>query len=218
MFYTLSSKIPLIPSGKNHFLIVFIVGSLAYIVLNYYLYSENAPAFVDSYKSYVYFLMILDLAIAYFLSKGTHNAEDEQIDGYTKEQKKQIEDDLMALRNSKRNQANIYTQRAMQLNQEKINQSQFEAKNKQCQNNNNDDDNESDEVGSNKSPFKTIDEVEEDDRKAKLKTSIKKTTTSSSSSEESEKKQNKTVKTKSTQQKKKKNTTDEDTDIPVYGI
>lgn len=228
MFYTLASKIPLIPAGKNHFLIVFVIGSLAYIVLSYYLYSGNAPAFVDSYKTYMYFLMALDLAIAYFLSKGTHNAESDETDGYTKQQKKQIEDDLAMLRNSKQNQIDVYTQRAAQLNQEKVNQAQFQAqqrqsKRQQAENEEEDDDDKQSDVGSNRSPFKTIDEVEEDDRRereekeARSKNSgAKKISSSNDEDSEEEKPKKKIIKTK-TSQKKKKNT-DEDTDIPVYGV
>lgn len=228
MFYTLASKIPLIPSGKNHFLIVFVLGSLAYIALNYYLYSGQAPEFVDKFKTYVYYLMAVDLAIAYFLSKGTNNCEsdEEEKGGYTPEQKAQIEQDLQMLRKSKQSQIDVYTQRAQQMEQEQLVQEQLSRAHHQ-KNKHKESSEEESVAKSNQSPFKTIDEVEEDDRREKEAKSSARSSPKNSKRSETESVEEestderpvkKIVKKTTKQSKKSKQNTDEDTDIPVYGV
>jgi hypothetical protein len=224
MFYTLTSKIPLIPSGKNHFLIVFVLGSLAYIALNYYLYSGQAPEFVNKLKTYVYYLMAVDLAIAYFLSKGTNNCESEEEEkgGYTPEQKEQIEQDLQMLRKSNKSKIDAYTQRAQQMEEEQLVQEQL-ARTQHQKNKHKELSEEESVAKSNQSPFKTIDEVEEDDKREKeAKSSPKSSNKSETESVEEEitdeRPVKKNVKKTIKQTKKSKQNTDEDTDIPVYGV
>lgn len=214
MFYTLASKISLIPPGSNHFLIVFILGSLAYIALNYYLYSGQAPAFLDSYKFYAYVLMAIDLAIAYFLSKGNYSVEDEEEGGYSKEDKRNIDQGLQMLRKTKQGQVDAYNERAMQLEQEKLIQAQYQLqlqKQKQQQ----EEYEEQSVTKSQQSPFKTIEENEEDDRREKEEKEARSKSSKKTESSDDERPQ----KAKKTQkQKKNVRETDEDTDLPIYGM
>ena len=224
MFYTLTSKIPLIPAGKNHFLMIFIIGSIAYVLLHYYLSTNQTIEIVDKFKGYLYYLMAIDLAIAFFLSKGTAECDDiESSKGYTKDEKKQIEQDLQTLRRTQKGKMDVYTQRAVQMQQEQQAQALYHAQQQAKQR---DDDDEKSATKSNQSPFKTIDEAEEDDRREKEEKEARsksskssKSTESSSSSERPPKLQKKKIVTKKDKRKKQdEEECDADTDIPVYGV
>lgn len=260
MFYTIVSKIPFI-QGKNNFLIIFILGSLAYIFLHYYLWSKQQPDFLDKGKSYLYYLMFIDLAIAYFLSRTSVNEKDSEKDNpYTPEEKKEVENDLLELKKSRQQESESYKQNLLELQQ--LQQAQQQAqqyaqqqylqqqyqlhlaaqqnKNQEIQNslnncenkkqkeiqiNENDDDNQSG-TGSNQSPFKTIDEVNEDKKKSDESKRKKNDTTSSSSNsnssnnESNNKSNNKTKKVlnkkKEHHKKETEDEIDEDTNIPIY--
>jgi hypothetical protein len=82
MFYTIASKIPYISNVKpnNKFLTIFILGSLLYIFLHYYLYSKSRGQFPDKIKGYLYYIMGIDLIIAYVISKYFSNSTDLESD------------------------------------------------------------------------------------------------------------------------------------------
>lgn len=246
MFYTIASKIPFISGGKNGFLTIFILGSLAYVILHYYLWSSPQLDIVDKMKSYMYYLIFIDLAIAYFLSRGYVSNDEQEEGGYSNEEKKEIEDSIMELKKSRQVDADTYRNRMLQMQQEQLAQAQYEQQlqQQQLQQIQKDADEANSNAGSHQSPFKTIDEVEserrqsEEDKAKKSKSSKSKaskessdkcTTTSSSSSSEDErpkkvlkkkKEQEKTVKKSDKKSSKKRSEEEdeieEDTNIPVW--
>ena len=152
MFYTLVSKISLIPKGPNYFLIIFAFGSLAYILLSYYVNTFDLPNYIEKYKNYLYIIMILDLFIAYFLSNDSSEK-------YSEEDKKNIEQKIENLKNIEE-QKKIYNSQIEELQKQKKYQLELQ-KQKSIQNF----DEEESVAKSNQSPFKTIEEAEEDDKK-----------------------------------------------------
>lgn len=215
MFYTLVSRIPMISNFKtNKFLIVFILGSLAYIVLHYYLFSGKNYDIVDTIRGYIYYVITIDLIIAWFLTRMTtdNSCDDDEPDNYTQEQRQEIENNLQQLRQAQQTPAEVYKQRLMQL--------QMEQQNKQTKQNSNDNEN-----SSQQSPFMTRNEVEESERnerqqkKAKSKSSEKKSSSSCSSyssSVEKQVQQEQPEKTKKQKKVKVSNVNEDDTNIPVY--
>lgn len=71
MFYTIISRIPMISHSKSKqkFLQVFLLGSLVYILLHYYVNSGERHEFFESIKPYIYYWMAIDLALSYFISQ-----------------------------------------------------------------------------------------------------------------------------------------------------
>ena len=94
MFYAIASKIPFIESDKSKrkILKIFIIGSVLYVLLHYYLYSSPMNGMLSTVKQYLYYLMFVDFGIAYFLSSQTvqeeneEDSEDGQLNEYTPEQ------------------------------------------------------------------------------------------------------------------------------------
>lgn len=109
MFYTLASRIPLISGDiiSKRFFKIFLFGSIAYILLHYYLYSEKRFEVLDKLKSYLYYVMALDLGMAYYLTKWSTPQIDEdkkQTDNlYTHEQRAEIDRNLRELKNMQEN-------------------------------------------------------------------------------------------------------------------
>jgi len=214
MFYTLVSKIPLISGDRSNkkFFKIFIFGSIAYILLHYYLYSGEKFAFLEKLKSYLYYVMAVDLALAYYLSKSsiTPDEDDEEkrdcVRGeYSDNQRVEIEKGMQELR--KMQMAQTENNRQKMLEQQYLEKQQLEMENK----------NEDTKSGSSqKSPFMTRDEIKatkgEKSKKDKSSSSesTKKKTTSESSSESIPVK-------KEVKKKSKKDKIDTDTvNIPVY--
>ena len=68
MFYTLSSKF--LPKGSNNDLFyLFVVGSALYVGLHWWLNMEQRDGIVDKVRGYLYYLMAVDLSVAYVLYK-----------------------------------------------------------------------------------------------------------------------------------------------------
>lgn len=124
MFYTIASKIPIL-SGKNNFLTVFLLGSLAYVLLHYYLWANQQIDIVEKAKVYLYYVIFVDLAIAYFLSRGGPDDTDEE-KPYTTKEKKEVENDLLDLKKSRQTDSETYKQKMLQLQQEQYAQQQYQ--------------------------------------------------------------------------------------------
>ena len=71
MFYIIASRIPLVYSDTTNrkFLKIFILGSLLYICIHYYLHLEVRSGIIDKIKSKLLFVMAGDFAIACTLAK-----------------------------------------------------------------------------------------------------------------------------------------------------
>jgi len=71
MFYIIASRIPLVYSDTTNrkFLKIFILGSLLYICIHYYLHLEVRSGIIDKIKSKLLFVMAGDFAIACALAK-----------------------------------------------------------------------------------------------------------------------------------------------------
>src|SRR3989344_591394 len=69
MFYTIISKIPFFAndSSKYKMLKIFIIGSVIYVILHYFLYSEMLDniSISEKLKQYLYYIMSFDIACAY---------------------------------------------------------------------------------------------------------------------------------------------------------
>jgi hypothetical protein len=102
MFYTLASKIPFIQSDKSKrkILKIFIIGSVLYILLHYYLHSVPASGVIDTIKQYLYYIMPADFVLSYFLlgktdvnegSDGDDVNESNPEGGYSQKQLKEIQ-------------------------------------------------------------------------------------------------------------------------------
>lgn len=66
MFYTLVSRtiITKINTSRDYFYI-FLLGSVGYVVLHWYLHMEKREGIVEKAREYLYYAMVLDLIIAY---------------------------------------------------------------------------------------------------------------------------------------------------------
>lgn len=71
MFYTIISRIPHFTNdtSKNKFLKIFIVGSVLYILIHYYLNIQVRAEILEKTKKYVYYILPVDLATTYILCK-----------------------------------------------------------------------------------------------------------------------------------------------------
>jgi hypothetical protein len=71
MFFSLASKLPFITSDNSDkkLLKVFVLGAVFYVMLHYYLFSGKRMEILDKFKNYIYYVMPIDLALAYFLCK-----------------------------------------------------------------------------------------------------------------------------------------------------
>lgn len=71
MFYTLISKLPFMANDKSPRKIfkIFVIGSIFYALLHYYLYSSEFSGLLGKAKSYLYYVMAADFAVAYVLTK-----------------------------------------------------------------------------------------------------------------------------------------------------
>jgi len=71
MFYIISSRIPLISSDKTErkYFKLFIVGSLLYVALHYYLNNEIRTGIPEKLRKYIYYIMGVDYSIACILLK-----------------------------------------------------------------------------------------------------------------------------------------------------
>lgn len=202
MFYTLASRIPLVSGDKTskNFLKVFIVGSILYVYVHYYLYSGERWYVLEKLKSYLYYVMILDFIITYIIMKwNTPVEEDEELErqaNYTAEQKLQNEKDLDELKRMSQ----------MEAYRRKLEEDQ-EENNKQ---------NDKDDSVSKQSPFMTRDEVRSSEQKeSKSNTHRKKSkeTTSSTSSSSSHTTEKNKRKKKSN---KKKIDVETEVNLPIF--
>lgn len=98
MLYTLASQIPFIaPDNSNKkLLIIFIIGSVLYVLLHYYLYTSPANDMLEQVKKYIYYVIPVDFGVAYFLmsrnkNKNNEEKKQENPDGYSPEEIKMIE-------------------------------------------------------------------------------------------------------------------------------
>ena len=101
MFYTLISK--LVSRESLSLFKVFLFGSILYILLHYYLYSFNTITFLDQYKSYLYYVVLLDLGVSYYMIKSSkhssHKSSNEDSEKkYSKEKTDEINKTLDELR------------------------------------------------------------------------------------------------------------------------
>jgi hypothetical protein len=198
MFYTILSRIPQISThtSERKYLIIFILGSIVYTVLHYYLYSHTD--FLNNVKKYLYYVMGIDFAIAYCLTKyySTSNEPETDDGSYSDEQRQLIMSRLneikrlhtpQSLEASQLQEAQkesqlreaLQAQQAQQATQSEVSQKEPQQQSKQ-----------SEEDKQSKSPFMSKDEVEES-KKAKKK------------------------KSKSSKKEKREKIV-EDTDIPIY--
>ena len=71
MFYIISSRIPFISSDKTNrkYFKVFVIGSIFYVLLHYYLNKEVRQGMIEKVRKYIYYAMGVDLAIACVLLK-----------------------------------------------------------------------------------------------------------------------------------------------------
>jgi len=96
MFYTLLSKVNAIKESKYGFLITFFIGSVIYLCIHHYLHTYNKIDLLDKYKTYLYFVMLADLGLAYYLLE-QHNKK-KLNNKYTNEQREEIENDYQQLK------------------------------------------------------------------------------------------------------------------------
>ena len=149
MFYTLASKISAV-SG-NSILRVFIFGSVLYVLLHYYINTSPNLFIFSLFIKYLYYLMAIDFAMAYFIikSKKTANLVSSSVDEQDDKTKEEIENNIQELRNMQ--MMDIQRRKIAEMQQQQI------LLNK---NNNKDDkDADDDDEKSQKSPFLTKNEV-----------------------------------------------------------
>ena len=206
MFYTLASRVPLISNSSNRkFFKIFLIGSIIYILLHYYLYLSERWFVLEKLKPYLYYVMVVDLAVAYFMIKWNNSSEydldeDKQSEsGYTKDQKMEIEKNLQELRKMQSTQVEQHRQKLLPSQE----MSEHLGSSQALHNKEKDDDT---GTVSQKSPFMTKKQIEKEEFK-KEKNEVK-----SKSSNSHDKPQLKSPKEKY----KKKKVIESDTDINVY--
>jgi len=71
MFYTITSRLPFVQSDSSprKLFKIFLIGSICYIILHYYLYTKTEGAILLKLRQYIYYIMAGDFAIAYLLGK-----------------------------------------------------------------------------------------------------------------------------------------------------
>ncbi len=221
MFYIIASRIPLVYSDTTNrkFLKIFILGSLLYIFIHYYLHLELRSGIIDKVKSKLLFVMAGDFAIACALAKFLSPIVSSSVDGETDETEdkpkylanekerimKELEDRRKAemLRNQ---QAQLAAQQAQMLAQH---QAQLAAQ-------------QSVQLAAQKTAQVKVQEADKAD-KTKLKPKSRKKDTSSSSSStstststESEKPKKSDKKVEKKSKKDKHSSDEESTEMPVY--
>ena len=234
MFYTLATRIPILSGQSNNFLTIFIVGSVGYKLLHYYLFSGEHNALLEKLKSYLYYLMVVDLIVAYLVSKwfsspqSAESIEKHSYDAYGKEKRREISNNLQELKRMQEASAEQYKQKMMQQSARTVQPEQEHVEN------------DNDATASQQSPFMTREEIKNEEKSKSEKsksdksneetkktesTSSRSTSSESSSPEKPTKKNNnksnntkavkgKTVLTK--QNKNKKVEVDTDVNLPVY--
>lgn len=233
MFYTIVSKTPLVPSNDfgTKFFRVFLLGSIAYILLNYFVYSSDKGFVFDKVKDYFYYLVALDLVIAYIICRWLSNYidEDEIVDDnqtVDREQYKQQKQDIDNIDN------NVQELRRMMEHKNMMRQRMMTANPQVQQELDNRNDNQNG-TASQQSPFMTKEEAAEEENiqssnknvtkknekneknGPKDKKSEQKKSSESSSENRSHKSKTKSDTSNRKQIRKKKNE-DTDTHIPVY--
>jgi len=88
MFYTITSKIPFIENdnSKTKIIKLFAIGSIMYVMVHYYINSNPMPDIVEKYRKYFYALMVVDLAIAWFMISRNNQQSEEDDDEPTPEE------------------------------------------------------------------------------------------------------------------------------------
>ena len=74
MFYTLASKFLIKKTGnETDYLYIYVVGSVCYILLHWFLYTKNyaSDTLIGKCVSYFYYIVALDMAVAYTLYQMT---------------------------------------------------------------------------------------------------------------------------------------------------
>ncbi len=196
MFYTIVSKLPFIESdnSKRKILKIFIIGSVLYSLLHYYLHSSPMTGIFSSLKQYIYYIMPVDFGISFFLSSNnnTDNESGENDDGqlneYTPEQIQAIQ--MAQMRRTHEYQMEMQKRQMMQ----------------------NESGNNNDPVNTNKSPFKK--KEKEATTPDKRQSSEKEK--SQEKKDQKDQKNEKDEKIKKEEQKVKKSEEGSDTCIPVY--
>lgn len=98
MFYTLISKLPILSNQSNRkFLKVFILGSVMYLLLHYWLYSDVRFEFLEKLKGYIYYVMCVDMCVGWWFSRAEPEEESED-KSYTPEQRADIMNNLQEMR------------------------------------------------------------------------------------------------------------------------
>jgi hypothetical protein len=69
MFYILTSKFLIKKQCERDYLYIFIVGSIFYILIHWYLNKEIRGGTVDKIRNWIYAIMALDAALTYFITK-----------------------------------------------------------------------------------------------------------------------------------------------------
>lgn len=101
MFYTLISKLPIISNKSNRkFLKVFILGSVLYLLLHYWLYLDARAEFIEKLKGYIYYVMAVDLCVGWWFSRVSEEDNDDADTEkeYTPEQRADIMKSLQEMR------------------------------------------------------------------------------------------------------------------------
>lgn len=100
MFYTLISKLPIFSNNSNRkFLKVFILGSVLYVLLHYWLYSDVRFEFLEKLKGYIYYVMLVDMCVAWWFSRPTIESDDDCDDkNYSPEKRADIMKNLDEMR------------------------------------------------------------------------------------------------------------------------
>lgn len=70
MFYTIISNLPFIKSdtGSRKILKIFIIGSILYALLHYFLFQQEQIFILEQFKKYLYYMIAIDFGIAAFIS------------------------------------------------------------------------------------------------------------------------------------------------------
>jgi len=103
MFYTLVSRTVITKiTTPRDYLYIFLIGSVGYVILHWYLYMEKREGIVEKVREYLYYAMVIDAITAYALMilypaktdkknlEKTNDNEETQEPPYTAEQRKAI--------------------------------------------------------------------------------------------------------------------------------
>jgi hypothetical protein len=97
MFYTIVSRIPyIISTNSKKFFKIFLLGSILYILVHYYLFSGVYNAVFEAIKHYLYYIMGADLIVAFIWSKLSRKSPDTNTIEFVKDNKdKDNDNDVM---------------------------------------------------------------------------------------------------------------------------